>query len=94
MTEKPRSPTRKPRTSPSAKCVRDHHFDAVFDAYIADGEVRAFLGEHNPEALKEMSERLIEAQDRGLWRPRLNSAHEMLTALAGGESSGAAKANR
>ena len=74
----------------TAKCVRDHHFDAVFDAYIADGEVRAFLGEHNPEALKEMSERLIEAQDRGLWRPRLNSAHEMLTALAGGESSGAA----
>ncbi len=67
----------------TAKCVRDHHFDAVFDAYIADEDVRAFLDQHNPEALKEMSERLIEAQDRGLWRPRLNSAHGVLAGLAG-----------
>jgi cobalamin biosynthesis Mg chelatase CobN len=30
-----------------------------------------------------MSERLLEAQRRGLWRPRLNSSHPMLTELAG-----------
>jgi len=65
----------------TAKCVRDHHFDAVFEAYLGDDDVRAFLEEHNPAALREMSERLIEAQDRGLWRPRLNSTHEALAAL-------------
>lgn len=61
--------------------VRDHHFDAVFDAYLQDAEVRAFLSEANPDALREMSERLIEAQDRGLWKPRRNSARTLLNEL-------------
>ena len=30
-----------------------------------------------------MSERLLEAQDRELWRPRSNGAHERLRELAG-----------
>ena len=67
----------------TAHCVRDHHFDAVYEAYLGDDTVLAFLEENNPAALKEMSQRLIEAQDRGLWRPRLNSTHERLVALAG-----------
>ncbi|MFQ5763773.1 MAG: cobaltochelatase subunit CobN [Rhodospirillales bacterium] len=67
----------------TAHCVRDHHFDAVFEAYLADDRVRGFLEDHNPDALKEMSERLLEAQARGLWRPRLNSAHQALKNLAG-----------
>ncbi|MFZ0693057.1 MAG: cobaltochelatase subunit CobN [Alphaproteobacteria bacterium] len=62
--------------------VRDHHFDAVFDAYIDDDLVRGFLETHNPDALREMSERLLEAEHRGLWRPRRNSAHEKLSAIA------------
>ena len=65
----------------TARCVGDHHFDAVFEAYLGDDEVRAFLDDHNPAALREMSERLLEAQARGLWRPRLNSTHEALAAL-------------
>ena len=68
----------------TARAVKDHHFDAVFDAYIKDDAVRAFIAEHNPAALKEMSERLLEAQTRGLWRPRSNAAHGMLSELAGG----------
>jgi cobaltochelatase CobN len=58
--------------------VRDHHFDAVFDAYLRDGDVRAFLAHANPNALREMSERLIEAQTRGLWKPRANSTRQLL----------------
>ena len=69
----------------TAHCVRDHHFDAVFDAYIRDEQVRDFLTEHNLAALREMSERLLEAQARGLWRPRANSAYQTLAALAGAE---------
>ena len=68
----------------TARCVKDHHFDAVFDAYLSDDEVRAFLQEHNPAAFKEMSEKLMEARDRGLWRPRLHRTYKMLAALHGG----------
>jgi len=66
----------------TARCVHDHQFDLVFDAYIADDAVRSFVHEHNPAALSEMSARLVEAQDRGLWRPRSNSARGTLEGLA------------
>jgi len=65
----------------TAHCVKDHHFDAVFDAYLDDETVREFLEEHNPEALKEMTERLIEAQERGLWRSRRNDTRALLDGL-------------
>ena len=35
----------------------------------------------NPAALKEMAARFLEAQDRGLWRPRANSARMRLKEL-------------
>jgi cobaltochelatase CobN len=63
--------------------VRNHHFDAVFDAYLRDESVRDFLTEANPAALGEMSERLIEAQTRGLWKPRANSTRALLDACRG-----------
>lgn len=69
----------------TARCVGDHHFDAVFDAYVMDDEVRAFMQEANPAALKEMAGRLLEALDRGLWRPRANAAHVTLRELGGQE---------
>ncbi|HTO84723.1 MAG TPA: cobaltochelatase subunit CobN [Methylomirabilota bacterium] len=68
----------------TAGCVADHHFDAVFDAYIADESVLGFMLDNNPNAAREMAERLIEAQDRGLWRPRSNAAHGRLAELARG----------
>lgn len=67
----------------TADCVADHHFDLVFDAYLADDEVRGFIEQHNPAALKEIAERLIEAQERNLWKPRSNAAHANLSEWAG-----------
>ncbi|HYH19037.1 MAG TPA: cobaltochelatase subunit CobN [Azospirillum sp.] len=67
----------------TARCVGDHHFDAVFEAYVMDDEVRAFMADANPAALKEMAERLLEALDRGLWRPRANAAHITLKEISG-----------
>jgi cobaltochelatase CobN len=61
--------------------VKDHHFDLVFQAYLDDEDVRAFLEEKNPDALHDIAERLLEAQDRGLWTPRLNSTRDMLQRL-------------
>jgi cobaltochelatase CobN len=61
--------------------VADHHFDAVFDAYLGDDRVRGFIADANPDALREIAERLREAQDRGLWQPRSNISYDRLEAL-------------
>jgi cobaltochelatase CobN len=61
--------------------VQDHHFDQLFDAYIGDETVRAFIAENNLPALAEMAARFREAIDRGLWAPRQNSAYDRLSAL-------------
>jgi len=66
----------------TTRAVRHDQFDAVFDAYIGDTAVRDFLATANPDALRDICARLLEAQDRALWRPRLNSAHGILDELA------------
>ncbi|WP_395020457.1 cobaltochelatase subunit CobN [Dongia sp.] len=70
----------------TADCVADHHFDAVFEAYLLDDAVRDFIAAHNPAALKEIADRLQEAQTRGLWKSRHNSAHQRLAAWSRGEA--------
>ena len=67
----------------TAAVVENHHFDALFDAYLADETVRAFLAQHNPAALREIAQRFDEAVDRGLWRPRRNSAPALIEGLKG-----------
>jgi cobaltochelatase CobN len=67
----------------TADCVADHHFDLVFDAYLGDDAVRDFIERHNPAALKEIAERLLEAQERDLWKPKSNAAHARLDEWAG-----------
>ncbi|WOK37487.1 cobaltochelatase subunit CobN [Sphingomonas sp. C3-2] len=66
----------------TTQAVRDHHFDAVHAAFIEDETVRAFMAEANPAALRETAARLNEALERGLWKPRSNSAAMMLAAIA------------
>lgn len=65
----------------TAGCVKDHHFDMVFQAFLDDDEVRDFLKENNPDALRDIADRLKEAQDRGLWTPRINVTREVLDQL-------------
>jgi len=67
----------------TARCVKDHHFDLLFDAYLEDAAVRDFIADANPEALREMAARFQEALDRGLWRPRRNDATLRLASLLG-----------
>ncbi len=68
----------------TARAVDDAHFEALYDAYLADDQVRSFMAEHNPAALTETSRRFFEAIERGLWRPRRNSAREALERWSGG----------
>jgi cobaltochelatase CobN len=62
--------------------VRSHHFEAVYQAYVMDERVRRFMEEKNPNALREMTDKLMEAIDRGLWSPRSNSARFELQGLS------------
>jgi cobaltochelatase CobN len=49
--------------------VDDRIFDDITKTFVANEENRQFFMENNPWALEEMSRRLLEACDRGLWEP-------------------------
>ncbi|MNM54853.1 Aerobic cobaltochelatase subunit CobN [compost metagenome] len=52
----------------TTQLIDDHHYQALADAYVLDPATRDFMREHNPEALRDLTERLLEAQQRGLWQ--------------------------
>jgi cobaltochelatase CobN len=58
--------------------VKDHHFEALFDAYLGDDRVKDFIADANPAALAEIEARFAEAIARGLWHPRRNDLREKL----------------
>lgn len=58
----------------TTNAVSNHHFEAIYESYILDDRVRAFLHDKNPAALVEISKKLQEAIDRHLWVARSNSA--------------------
>ena len=47
--------------------VQDWMYEQLAASYVLDPQVRAFLDRSNPWALRGMTERLLEAADRGLW---------------------------
>jgi cobaltochelatase CobN len=51
----------------TANVVEDWMYRDVTRKYVLDEEVREFMQESNPWALRAISERLLEAADRGLW---------------------------
>jgi cobaltochelatase CobN len=51
----------------TANVVEDWMYRDVTRKYVLDEEVREFMQESNPWALRAVSERLLEAADRGLW---------------------------
>ncbi|WP_017662084.1 cobaltochelatase subunit CobN [Baaleninema simplex] len=61
--------------------VADFMYAGVAQAYILDDEVREFIQTHNPWALRDMSERLLEAHQRGLWQQVSPNMLEQLRAI-------------
>jgi len=47
--------------------VPDWSYGAISEQWLGDPVVLAFLRQHNPWALRDMAERLLEARHRGLW---------------------------
>lgn len=52
----------------TTELIDDHQYALLADAYLLDPSTRDFIREHNPDALRDMTERLLEAQQRGLWQ--------------------------
>jgi cobaltochelatase CobN len=68
--------------------VDDYQFALVSDAYLLDEENRSFLERHNPAALREMTERLLEAMQRELWREPGAHRERLEALLLDGEEGG------
>ncbi|HEY0287190.1 MAG TPA: cobaltochelatase subunit CobN [Pseudomonas sp.] len=52
----------------TTELIDDHQYALLADAYLLDPSTREFIAQHNPHALREMTERMLEAQQRGLWQ--------------------------
>lgn len=52
----------------TTELIDDHQYALLADAYLLDPATRAFIQQHNPDALRDMTERMLEAQQRGLWQ--------------------------
>jgi len=65
----------------TTRMVEPHHFAALYEAYIEDESVRAFLEQANDAAYGDMLARFAEAIQRGLWTPRRNSVQADLEDL-------------
>lgn len=48
--------------------VDDYQYAMLTDAYLLDHATRDFIRKHNPNALREIGERLLEAMQRGMWK--------------------------
>ena len=63
-------------------CVTDGMYAGVAKAYIFDPKVQQFIQTKNPWALRDMSERLLEAHQRGLWQNVDDRTIDELKAIA------------
>ncbi|MDH0745085.1 cobaltochelatase subunit CobN [Pseudomonas sp. GD03842] len=52
----------------TTELIEDHQYALLADAYLLDASTREFIQQHNPHALRDMTERMLEAQQRGLWQ--------------------------
>jgi cobaltochelatase CobN len=66
----------------TTRCVADHMYTGVANAYVLDEAVQAFVRQANPWALRDMAERLLEAHQRGLWQGAEGTLLDHLRAIA------------
>jgi cobaltochelatase CobN len=59
--------------------VEDWMYERVTTAYVSDPAMRDFFRRSNPDALRTVAERLLEAVDRGMWAAPSDAARKALT---------------
>lgn len=62
-------------------CVEDFMYEGVAEAYLFNPDVQNFIQHSNPWALRDMAERLLEANQRGLWQQVTPQILERLRSL-------------
>ena len=66
----------------TTNCVSDFMYEGIAEAYIFNPEVQNFIKSSNPWALRDMSERLLEANQRGMWQDVTADMLDRLKAIA------------
>lgn len=66
----------------TAHCVEDYMYQGMAQSYLFDAQVHTFVQTHNPWALRDMAERLLEAHQRQLWLTADAQTLEQLRAIA------------
>jgi cobaltochelatase CobN len=51
----------------TTNCVADHMYEGVAEAYLLDPKVQEFMERCNPWAARDIADRLLEANQRGMW---------------------------
>jgi cobaltochelatase CobN len=67
----------------TAGVVDDGGFERLYQAYLGDSAVAAFIERENPDAIAAMRRRFEDAIARGLWKPRRNDVLRPKTEAAG-----------
>jgi len=62
----------------TAQCVEDYMYEGIAKTYLFDETVQTFLQDKNPWAMRDIAERLLEANQRGMWN---NAPTQMLAEL-------------
>jgi cobaltochelatase CobN len=62
-------------------CVADHMYQGIADAYLFDEKVGEFIKQNNVWAGRDMAERLLEANQRGLWENASQATLERLRSI-------------
>jgi cobaltochelatase CobN len=62
----------------TTNCVADHMYAGVAEAYLLDPKVQEFMEKYNPWAARDIADRLLEANQRGMW---LGAEKKMLDRL-------------
>ncbi len=65
----------------TAHVVTDWMYEGIAEAYLLDPAVKSFLSEKNPWALRDMAERLLEAQQRDMWKTTEAMIHQLQNLL-------------
>ncbi len=48
--------------------IEDFMYEGITESYLLDSENQEFIAQHNKWALRDMSERMLEAIQRGMWK--------------------------
>jgi cobaltochelatase CobN len=66
----------------TTNCVADHMYQGVAEAYLLDPKVQEFMERCNPWAARDIADRLLEANQRGMWSGAENKLLDRLQEIS------------